>query len=86
MAQAMCGLKPKDRLLLAGYLHHAAVGDALDQSETTHRNMRRLAQACGLTVGLPVELMGSPESFLDLRTGTVQPLTQLQRVAAGMEM
>ena len=85
MAEAMSGLKPKERLLLAGYLHHVAAGEAFDQSETTHRNMKRLARVCGLTIGLPVELMGAPASFLDLWTGTVQPLTPLQKVAADME-
>lgn len=85
MSEAMTHLRPKDKLILTGYLHHAAVGDLADQTETTHRNMKRLAKECGLTVGLPVELMGKPEFHLDLRTGRQQPLSPLRKVVAQMD-
>lgn len=82
---ATADLKPKDQITLIGYLHLAAVGACANQTETTHRNMRKLARKCGLTVGLPVELMGRPRTFLDLWAGAESELGPILSALAALQ-
>lgn len=85
LLKAVEPLKPKDRALLIGYLHLAAAGAPSHLSEAQERRIRNLAKQCGVTVGVPVELVGEPISYLDLPTGTQQSMTPLMAVVAEME-
>lgn len=69
----------------AGYLHHAAVGNVADQTESTHRRMRLLARECGLGIGMPVDLMGKPETYLDLRSGREEQLGPILKALAAVQ-
>ena len=74
LLKAVDALKAKDRVLLIGYLHLAAVNAQVNWGEASERRMRMLAKQCGLTIGLPIELVGPPETYLDLVLGTEAPI------------
>lgn len=78
-------LKPKDRALLIGYLHLAAVNAHNDLSPATQRYLRKLAMECGLVAGMPVELSGPSTMYLDLRTGNEQPVSPISVAIAQMK-
>lgn len=57
---------------LLGFLHQAAVGATGHMSAPQLRRMRDLARSVGLTPGLPVEMLGPADRYLDLGSGSLR--------------
>jgi hypothetical protein len=62
---------------LIGFLHRCACGMDVSMSKTYLREHNKLARSCGLTPGLPVELLGKADRYLDLVLGEIVPLPKV---------
>lgn len=59
---------------LIGYLHRRAAGQEDSIPPHYRREKDKLALSCGLTPGLPVELLGKATKFLDLESGRIKKI------------
>lgn len=59
---------------LLGYLHRRAAGQGTSMPPRYMSEKNKLAKSCGLTPGLPVELLGKPTRYLDLRAGKIKKI------------
>jgi hypothetical protein len=60
---------------LLGYLHRRAAGQEATIPAPYMREKNKLAKTCGLTPGLPVELLGKPTTYLDIHSGKIKSLS-----------
>lgn len=82
LLQAVQHLPIRKQCTLVGYMHFAAEGMTGRLSESQQRTLRAQAKACGLTPGMPVQLLGTPKHRLDLRAGCLVPLTAGEQLLA----
>jgi hypothetical protein len=81
VADAVSALSAKQQMEVIGFMHMAEVGADMNMTDWQRRRLRQLARECGLTPGVPVEMLGDPTTRLDLRTGTIVPLDDDEAVA-----
>lgn len=72
--EAVSHLSQTRRDGLIGYLHRRAAGQEDSIPPLYRREKDKLARSCGLTPGLPVELLGKAARYLNLESGQIKQL------------